>query len=232
MRDHLERHHPDKYHHTKHDNDSGRGTQTTLLVKHKCSERRTKEINFKLLDFIVLDLRPIAIVDGCGFRRFVECLEPGYNLPSRKYLTKLLHQKFEEAKQVLKEKLLDDARKMSLTTDIWTSAANDAYLSLTAHPKNGKWVPVFWQQKSFLDITHAGVNIADTNRSIVTSFEIESSKVLAVDHDQGSNVRLSGELLENDLEWESAAHKLHSGWSKQPNYFTHTKCCKEIGQPL
>ena len=38
------------------------------LSTKKCSLARTKEINAALLNFIMLDLRPIAVVDGTGFK--------------------------------------------------------------------------------------------------------------------------------------------------------------------
>ena len=36
---------------------------------------------------IALDYQSMSIVEDMGFRRFVNILEPKYNLPSRKYIT-------------------------------------------------------------------------------------------------------------------------------------------------
>ena len=44
----------------------------------KCSLVCTKEINAALLDFIVLDLHPIAVVDGTGFNQLLNCVKPHY----------------------------------------------------------------------------------------------------------------------------------------------------------
>ena len=43
---------------------------------------RSEEITSSIVDFIALDLRPISIVDGVGFRRLLYHLEPGYRVPS------------------------------------------------------------------------------------------------------------------------------------------------------
>ena len=74
----------------------------------------------------------------------------------------------------------------SMTSDIWTSSANDAYLSATAH-----FITDDWDMRSvILDISpfpvqHTGMNIADALQEILKSYSIASSKFLASVHDEG-----------------------------------------------
>ena len=58
----------------------------------KCSLACTKEINTALLNFIVLDLRPIVVVNGTGFNQLLNCVEPGYVVPSRTFVMNYLKQ--------------------------------------------------------------------------------------------------------------------------------------------
>ena len=82
----------------------------------------------------------------------------------------------------------------------------------------GESYPWLWigstQREAFLSILD-GNDVLGHHKNIITSFEIENPKIVAVVHDQGSYVHVSGELLEEELEeelgWESvhcAAHKL------------------------
>jgi len=52
----------------------------------------SKEINTAVVDFIALDLHPIAVVNGPGFNRLLICLEPGYTVASRTFVMNSLKQ--------------------------------------------------------------------------------------------------------------------------------------------
>ena len=58
-----------------------------------------------IADFVVLDLRPVAVVDGHGFIRLLNCLEPGYTVPSRTFVMNSLKQQYSVMKQKLQESL-------------------------------------------------------------------------------------------------------------------------------
>ena len=51
---------------------------------HKTSAKRCQEINRAIATFIARDMRPIAAIEGEGFKQLIHVLEPGYTLPSRK----------------------------------------------------------------------------------------------------------------------------------------------------
>jgi len=72
----------------------------------KCSSARTREINSALSDFIVLDLRPIAVVDGTGFNRLLNCVEPGYVVPSRTFVMNDLKEQYTAMKHQLQESFI------------------------------------------------------------------------------------------------------------------------------
>ena len=141
LRDHLIRYHKDKYKWSD-AIESGDRQQTSLDIfvnRHKCPAARSKRITELLALMIARYLRSAAIVEGEGFKRLLSFLEPGYVIPSSVHLMDVVRRKYTMAKEKLKRILADNKTKYSLTTDIWTSFANDAYISLTTHFIDDCW---------------------------------------------------------------------------------------------
>ena len=89
---------------------------------------------------IATDLQPISIVEDAGFIKYTSLLDPQYELPSRRTISrKLLPEKYMSAKQSLKQKL-QKVSPISLTTDIWSSRQALSYCCLTAHAITEQWV--------------------------------------------------------------------------------------------
>ena len=103
-----------------------------------CSRTHSKAITDRITGVIIKDLRPINFVDGEGFQNLMSFVEPGYHLPSATYFTKLIELKYEEAVAKVQQ-TLQATNYISITSDMWTSLANDAYISLTTHFISGEW---------------------------------------------------------------------------------------------
>ena len=150
---------------------------------------------------IVQDLRPI---------RLIEC-EPGYILPSRKQFSVDIFHKFETCKDKLKKCLAAEEFSMALTTDIWTSMATEAYMTVTCHfiDPNGKLQNFVLERIGFPE-RHTGVNIAEKLKEVGERWGI-THKVIIVSHDQGSNMEAAMEVLTEGCNWQSlpcCAHRL------------------------
>ena len=125
----------------------------------RCSLARNKEIHTAISDFVVLDLCPIAVIDGCGFNKLFACLEPGYTVPSRTFVMNSLKQWYSVMKQKLQESL--SVRKLAVTTDVWTSRATKAYMTITAHYISNEWkIESNILCTSEMAKRHTGTNIA------------------------------------------------------------------------
>lgn len=73
------------------------------------------------------------MVEDAGFRALVNELDPQYVLPSRKTITDtLLSDMYQDDRDKLTT-LLSQVDHLALTTDMWTSSSNVAFISLTAH---------------------------------------------------------------------------------------------------
>ena len=117
-------------------------TQATLLSFTKatcCSEAQAKEITERICEMIALDTRPIRMVEGEGFHQLLDFLEPGYTIPSRKQFTAMVEHKHGLGKEKLKLQLKEEAINVALTTDIWTSTAVEAYMTVILHYINPNW---------------------------------------------------------------------------------------------
>jgi len=70
-----------------------------------------------MVEMLVLDLRPTAIVEGVGFKRLINYLELDYKVPSATHMAKCFTDKYETAKSRLTE-VLKDSQHIALSTDI------------------------------------------------------------------------------------------------------------------
>lgn len=134
------------------------------------------------------DFQPFSIVDDSGFKQFVNALNPSYEIPSRKVISRnYLPAAYEECRNLIKENL-KNITKVCLTTDCWSSACNDSYLSLTAHYITEEFI----MESVLLDCvlfmgSHTSVNLATKIKEITDSYEL-SDKILLVVSDNASNI--------------------------------------------
>ena len=63
-----------------------------------------------------LDLKPLSLVEGNGFKHFVHALNPQYRVPCRKTVSKYLDVIYEEEKSKLIEKI--GGQSVSVTSDL------------------------------------------------------------------------------------------------------------------
>ena len=117
------------------------------------------QLTNSILQMIVKDMRPVAIVEGQGFREMINTFHPGYTLPSRRHFTDLMEKKYEAALERVKCEIKN--KKITLTTDAWTSIATEAYLGVTCH-----FITEDWELTSYsltmmpLEERHTAENIA------------------------------------------------------------------------
>ena len=176
-----------------------------------CSWTRSKAITDCVAGVIIKDLRPINFVDGEGFQNLMKFVEPAYHLTSATYFTKLIKLKHKVAVTKVQQ-VLQAANYISITSDMWTSLANDAYISLTTHYTSDEWkmesvclgtIPVFER--------HTGENISSWIEEILEKFGISAQKIVSFVHDNGSNFVRAGKILTEKFEWSSescAGHDL------------------------
>ena len=82
MLHHLETRHPLSL---NHNSISDGKKQQTLTTFKPCSSERSADIR-AIASLVVMDLRPIAVVDGYSFKALMKTVEPGYTVASRQHV--------------------------------------------------------------------------------------------------------------------------------------------------
>ena len=153
----------------------------------KCSLARTKEINAAV---------SIAVVDGRGFNQLLNCAKPGYVVPSRTFIMNSLKQQYTAMTHTLQESFRVRSN-VALTTDIWTSRATQAYITITAH-----YITEDWKIQSYVLCTceiaerHTGMNIPTRIKEVAKMWNIDDEHVSAVVTENALNMLAAVNILE------------------------------------
>lgn len=108
----------------------------SFLISSKIYEKspeRKKKIDEALIQMITLDVQPFKIVDDVGFKNFVHCLDPKYDLPSRTTLRQVLLKNMFMDMKAQSKSILDIVDSCAVTTEGWRSRSNDYYITVTCH---------------------------------------------------------------------------------------------------
>ena len=140
-----------------------------------------------IVDFVVQDMQPLSIVEGDGFRNLVHGLDPKVKVMCTETLKNRLHVKLTNMTSNMKEELRS-CTYVSTTADIWTQQAR-SYIGVTCH-----WLgsddfshhSVALAFRRFLG-THSYDKIASVLMEIHNEFDLDSSKIVNVVTDNGSN---------------------------------------------
>ncbi|XP_005113603.1 zinc finger BED domain-containing protein 1-like [Aplysia californica] len=158
--------------------------------KYETGSTKKTALDDLLLGMIVKDLQPFSVVEDQGFRDFVEGLDPRYELPSRRTITRdLLPRKFKTEEDELKT-VLREARHVAITTDLWTSRQTESYITVTAHflAPHTSWklqAAVLATQKVAVD--HTAANIAVLLKDLFEQWDIEE-KISSIVTDNASTM--------------------------------------------
>ncbi len=137
---------------------------------------------------IAKDLQPLSVVEDEGFRNFVRTLDPRYRIPSRKHFMEgKIPAMYEECHLKVK-KSLDGANSAVLTTDMWTSRATEAYLTVSCHIIDENWqMQAYVLETCSFSGQHSADNICTQLKRVTDEWGI-TDKVQAVITDNGANM--------------------------------------------
>ena len=118
------------------DHDDKQQTLTSYIGSKKPydpNSLRAKQINRSLAEFITLDMRPLWLIEGKGFRGFSNTLDPRYKVIARSTLLEnWIVPLYQVTKAVVKHQI-GHALSHPFTTDAWTSANMYSYTTTTLH---------------------------------------------------------------------------------------------------
>ncbi len=162
-------------------------------AKSMFSSSHPKQVEFDkaLLDFIIEDMRPFNIVQGEGFRKLIHVANSKLTVKHCTTVASWLPRRLEEVKKHVQERLDRDKEDMvsaTFSTDIWTSRANEGYISLTLHYINKAFHLQVWNQEcaSFTEC-HTADNIQEKLDAMTRDMELPTSCDIFAVHDNGTN---------------------------------------------
>lgn len=146
------------------------------------------DITRSISEMIVRDLQPLSVVEQDGFRRLVNTLDPSYRLPSRRFfMGENIPSMYEDCHAKVK-KCIDAAETVVMTTDMWTSRATEAFITVTCHIIDENWkMQTYVLETSSFSERHSADNICSTLRRIAAEWGI-TDKIKAVVTDNGANM--------------------------------------------
>ncbi|CAF3929821.1 unnamed protein product [Rotaria sp. Silwood1] len=146
-----------------------------------------------IADLIIYNFLPLSIVESPHLQAILAETEPSYIIPRRKYFTNnVLQEMYNEVQQKVYEEL-QQAPGICLTTDIWTSQANQAYMTITAHfidLKNKKIKNFVLETKEFTE-NRTAERIVERLESICDKWSI-SDKIICLVSDTCPTMRKVG----------------------------------------
>ena len=102
---HLQRNHGKEYQAKIVSDDESKRKIDEFVLKTTCSSTCARKITQLLVDMVAMDARPTATVEGAGFKRLLNYLEPGYKVPSAVHIALCLHERYSQVKDVVLEHL-------------------------------------------------------------------------------------------------------------------------------
>ena len=143
-----------------------------------------------LARFLVKDEQPFSVVDGEGFRDFVQVLQPKFDIPGRMTVSKDVLKLFSEEGAKLKKELTKCGQRVCLTTDCWTFCTQMAYMCLIAHYIDSDWhlhkkIVNFGQIEN-----HKGETIGKVIETCLLSWGLERVLSVTVDNASANDVAI------------------------------------------
>ncbi|XP_049769491.1 E3 SUMO-protein ligase ZBED1-like [Schistocerca cancellata] len=170
-------------------------SSVTLYLSKRIGVNQKRKIDGQLLQLFTKNFQPFSVVEDSGFRGFVRALNPGYELSSRKHISDVMLQ---AAYTAAKEKVVDKlsaAQTVCLTTDCWTSAANEGYMAVTGHFVSEDFtLQSVLLGCSQLSGAHTAPNLSATLIGTTDNFRL-TDKVLLVVTDNAPNIKNAVPIL-------------------------------------
>jgi len=152
-----------------------------------------------LVKWAVSTFQPFLCVDDDSFVELIESINSLIKVPCRQTLKSWIDQYFQCGKEIVKHKL-EEVEYISITTDIWTSAANESYCSLVAHYIDDNWdYHCIALDCCFIQTPHTDDQIYKWLKEALQDWNI-SRKVISVTTDCASNNISALKMLNSSID--------------------------------
>ncbi|GKC00986.1 zinc finger BED domain-containing protein RICESLEEPER 2-like protein, partial [Tanacetum coccineum] len=178
-----------------------------------------QSIRRALAYMLIVDELPFKLVEGKGFKHFLNASQPLFHTPSRITMARDCLKLYLEEKKKVCALLRGNVGRICLTTDTWTSLQRINYMCLTAHYVDNDWV----LRKKVLNFcpisSHRGVDIGKAVEMCLLKWGIESNVfTITVDNATANDVAVAY-LKSKFANWETTV--LEGKW-------LHVRCTAHV----
>ena len=178
-------------------------TQPTLQAcfkqskKYSTSLKEHQRLSNVVTNFIVQDVMPIYTVEKHGFCTMVEALNPRNQLPHKDFFSRTaIPELYERTHKQVAVKAKKESQYYLATTNLWSLCTSDPYLYITIHYIDSEWnLQSHWLQANYMPEDHTGEHLQNAFSTSFTKRGLDTTKLVAIATDNGSNIKLACELL-------------------------------------
>ena len=162
--------------------------------------------------WVASDIRLFTIVEDKGFRRYVDYIKSirgSIKVPSRQVIAERVPAVTSHARSILHQKLQNQCKFYSASSDIWTLRAKDSYISFTIHYITDDFFMKSWLlEVRHLPGKHTGIAIASELEKCIELWGLKKENCVKFVRDGAANgVKACNELQINHM--SCLAHSLH-----------------------
>jgi len=191
-----------------------------VMASFKEGGVKSEKIIHAIMFMICKDNQPLSIVEDEGFKYLMKTVSPNFKVPSRRYISSKIFEKYDAMKEIFMDKL-KNVQYFTLTTDIWTDIQTRSYIGVTIH---------FVDQYKFnaallgvyeLDERHTSEYIATKLVDVCVEWNITKQKIVAVVTDGAANMTKA-----IDLSFGKKTHSLLCIYTKSGSTECNFKCLR------
>ena len=131
-------------------------------------------------------MMPFNIVEWSGFKKLLSKLDEQYEIPSRKYFTKMAV--YTDMRERI-AKSVKSAEYFSITTDMWSLGTMEPYLAVTVHYVDEDWELQFnCLQTVFSPEDHTADNLVLVLQGVLESWGLPENQLTCATTDNESNI--------------------------------------------
>lgn len=185
-------------------------TKKSTNNNNPCLPIRAEEIHQALTKMIALNQMPISFCSSEGFLQFMAIVEPNYKPIKEDALKKMLHALKNSVEDSIKANL-NKACGVACTSDCWSSAAQESYITMTVHLIDDNWIPrSFTLDTTEMDKRHTSENLANKMENTIFKKWKLNGKIKAIVTDNAANVVKAVQSTEQVQEKSDVTCAVHS----------------------
>jgi hypothetical protein len=163
--------------------------------QNEINSNKKQKIDDLITNYVINKMVPLNTVEDKSFRELITFLEPNYKFISSLSLKDRINKLFEEKKTKIMS-ILENIDSISIDFDIWTSIANQSYITINCHGINNtdwKLYSINLETK-LLEDSHTSGYLKDIVEEVLSNFKILYKTNFCI-HDNGANMCLLSTLL-------------------------------------